>query len=292
MKLLRALLKNKNGLLGLSLLVFFLVVALAAPVLAPPRWPSEPYRIPRAGFSMEPRPPSEQHPFGTTQGQYDIYYGVIWGTRTAFRVGITVTGATLVLGVILGSLAAYFGGVFDEAIMRVVDIFMAVPFILAALVLTSILGKGLDKAMIAMICFGWMGYARMIRGEVLAIKEKEFVSAAVAMGASWIRVLFRHILPNSIYPVLIQASMQIGSMVIWASTLSFLGVGAPEGYADWGQLISFSRNWITGDFASPLKYWYTIAFPGGAIVLFVLSWNLVGDALRDILDPRLRGTKI
>ena len=291
MKILRELLRNKNALFGLLLLIGFTTVAFLAPILAPPRWPSEPYRIPRAGFSMEPRPPTAAHPFGTTQGQYDIYYGVIWGTRTAFKVGLIVTGATLCLGVLVGSLAAYFGGIVDEVVMRIVDIFMAVPFILAALVLTSILGRGLDKAMIAMICFGWMGYARMIRGDILAVKEKEFVSAAIAMGSSWVRVLLRHVLPNAIYPVLIQASMQIGSMVIWASTLSFLGVGAPEGYADWGQLISFSRNWITGDFANPLKYWYTIVFPGGAIVLFVLSWNLIGDALRDILDPRLRGVR-
>jgi len=291
MKTLIKLIKNPISLTGILLILFFAGVALLAPVLAPPPRPDEPYRIPRAGFSMEPRPPSPEHPFGTTQGQYDIYYGMVWGTRTAFCVGLIVTSTALLIGILVGSISAYIGGIMDEIVMRMVDIFMAFPFIVAAMVLATILGKGLDKAMIAMITFGWMGYARMIRGDILAVREMDYVSAAMAAGARPIRILIKHILPNAIYPVLIQASMQVGSMVIWASTLSFLGVGAPEGYADWGQLISFSRNWIIGDFANPLKYWYTIAFPAGGIALFVLGWNLVGDAFRDVLDPRLRGTR-
>lgn len=285
------LLKNPLLMTGSSLVLFFAVVALLAPVLAPPPRPTEPYRIPRAGFAMEPRPPSPGHPFGTTQGQYDIFYGMVWGTRTAFRVGLIVTGLALIIGITVGSLSAYVGGVVDEVVMRAVDVFMAFPFIVAAMVLTTILGKGLDKAMVAMVTFGWMGYARMIRGDILAIRELDFVNAARAVGAKSSRILIRYILPNAIFPVVVQASMQVGSMVIWASTLSFLGVGAPEGYADWGQLISFSRNWIIGDFANPFKYWYTILFPAGGITLFVLGWNLLGDALRDLLDPRLRGIR-
>jgi len=291
MKTLVKLIKNPTSLTGILLILFFAAVALLAPVLAPPPRPDEPYRIPRDGFSMEPRPPSPEHPFGTTQGQYDIYYGMVWGTRTAFRVGLIVTSTTLLIGTLIGSISAYIGGIVDEIVMRIVDIFMAFPSIVAAMVLATILGKGLDKAMIAMITFGWMGYARMVRGDVLAVREMDYVSAAIAAGAGPIRILIKHILPNAIYPVLIQASMQVGSMVIWASTLSFLGVGAPEGYADWGQLISFSRNWIIGDFTNPFRYWYTIAFPAGGITLFVLGWNLVGDAFRDVLDPRLRGTR-
>jgi peptide/nickel transport system permease protein len=142
--------------------------------------------------------------------------------------------------------------------------------------------------MIAMVAFGWMGYARLIRGDIKAVREKEYVTAARVIGAHSFRILTRHILPNCIFPVLVQATMQIGSMVVWASTLSFLGVGAPEGYADWGQVISFSRNWIVASGENPFQYWYTLVYPAGALVLFVLSWNLVGDALRDILDPRLR----
>jgi peptide/nickel transport system permease protein len=290
MKILIKLLKNPLSAIGMALLVFFIVIAILAPVLAPAPRPHEPYRIPRSGFKMEPKPPSEEHPFGTTEGQYDIYYAMIWGTRTAFHVGLTVTGLTLIIGILVGSIAAMAGGLLDEVMMRCVDIFMAFPFIVAAMVLATILGKGLDKAMIAMVAFGWMGYARLIRGDILAIREKEYCAAAAASGVGRARLLLRHILPYAIFPVLVQASMQVGSMVIWASTLSFLGVGAPEGYADWGQVISFSRNWIIGDLANPFEYWYTLLFPAGALILFVLSWNLVGDALRDILDPRLRGS--
>ena len=289
MTVLKKLFKNPLSLVGSLLLVAFVLVAVLAPVLAPPPRPTEPYRIPRSGFKIEPKAPSEEHPFGTTEGQYDIYYAMVWGTRTALRIGLVVTGISVVIGIAVGSLAAMSGGWFDEILMRIVDIFMAFPFIVAAMVLATLLGKGLDKAMIAMVTFGWMGYARLIRGDILAVREKEFVSAARVIGARPLRILLRHILPNCIYPVLVQATMQIGSMVIWASTLSFLGVGAPEGYADWGQVISFSRNWIIGSAGHPFEYWYTLFIPAGALILFVLSWNLVGDGLRDILDPRMRG---
>jgi len=288
MTTLKKLVKNPLSLAGTLLLVGFIAIAALAPVLAPPPRPAEPYRIPRSGFKIQPQPPSEDHPFGTTEGQYDIYYAMIWGTRTALKIGLIITGVSVLAGVAIGSLAAMSGGWVDEILMRLVDIFMAFPFIVAAMVLATVLGKGLDKAMIAMMTFGWMGYARLIRGDILAVREKEFVSAARAIGARPFRILIRHILPNCIFPVLVQATMQIGSMVIWASTLSFLGVGAPEGYADWGQVISFSRNWIISSGPNPFEYWYTLVFPAGALVLFVLSWNLVGDALRDILDPRLR----
>ena len=289
MTTLKKLLTNPISLVGTLLLVGFILVAALAPILAPPPRPAEPYRIPRSGFKIEPKPPSEDHPFGTTEGQYDIYYAMIWGTRTALRIGLVVTGISVVVGITIGSLAAMSGGWMDEILMRAVDIFMAFPFIVAAMVLATLLGKGLDKVMIAMVTFGWMGFARLIRGDILAVREKEFVTAARAIGANRLRLLFRHILPNCIFPVLVQATMQIGSMVIWASTLSFLGVGAPEGYADWGQVISFSRNWIVASGGNPFRYWYTLIYPAGALVLFVLSWNLVGDALRDILDPKLRG---
>ena len=291
MTTLRKLLKNPLSVVGTLLLLGFVVVAAFAPVLAPPPRPAEPYRIPRSGFKIEPKPPSEEHPFGTTEGQYDIYYAMVWGTRTALKIGLIVTSISVVAGVAVGSLAAMSGGWLDEILMRIVDIFMAFPFIVAAMVLATMLGKGLDKVMIAMVAFGWMGYARLIRGDIMAVREKEFVTAARVIGANPFRILSRHILPNCFFPVLVQATMQIGSMVVWASTLSFLGVGAPEGYADWGQVISFSRNWIVASGGNPFQYWYTLVYPAGALVFFVLSWNLVGDALRDILDPRMRRGK-
>jgi len=172
--------------------------------------------------------------------------------------------------------------------MRITDIFLAIPFLVAAMVLTTILGTGLDKVMIAMVAFSWMEPARLIRGNILQVKEEQFVLAAKALGVSDFSIILRHVLPNTIFPVLIQASMRMGSLVITAAALSFLGVGAPQGYADWGALLNYARNWMLGGQGEALKYWYMTVFPGLAMVLFVLAWNLVGDTLRDAFDPRLR----
>ncbi len=290
-KLLRKLLTTPTSLAGVLLILGFTVIAVFAPQLAPPVQPSNPYMIPRASYQSQPQPPDSEHLMGTTQGQYDIYYGLIWGTRTAFRVGLIVTSAIAFLGLVIGSISAFYGGIVDEIIMRIVDIFMTMPFLVAAMVMVTILGTGLDNVMIALIAFGWMGYARLIRGDIKAIKEIDYVQAAHALGASSFRIIVRHMLPNAIFPIFVMATMDIGSMVLTAAALSFLGIGAQLGYADWGQLISFARNWMLGGYGNPVQYWYTVIFPGVAIVLFVLGWNLLGDALRDALDPRMRGSR-
>jgi len=285
------LIKNPLGLIGLVLLVLFVVIGILAPVLAPPAWEHEPYRIPRDGYSSVPKPPSPEHPFGTAEGQYDIYYGIVWGTRTAWTVSLIVVSLSALIGIVTGSIAAFYGGVLDEILMRITDIFYAFPFLVGAMVLTTILGRGLTNVMVALVALGWMGYARLIRGDILQIREADYVQAARAAGANSLRLIWRHILPNAIWPVVVQGTMSMGSIVITAAALSFLGVGAPVGYADWGQLISYARNWILGLYGNPLAYWYVVIYPSIAITLFCLSWNLVGDALRDILDPRLRGTR-
>jgi peptide/nickel transport system permease protein len=285
----RKFMKNPLGVIGFVLLMFFLVIGILAPVLAPPAWEFEPYRIPRDGYSPIPKPPNEEHPFGTTEGQYDIYYAIVWGTRTAWKVSLIVVGCASAIGIVVGSISAFYGGVIDEIVMRITDIFYAFPFLVGAMVLTTILGRGLYNVMIALIALGWMGYARLIRSDILRIRELEYVQAARAAGAGTMRILLRHVLPNAIWPVVVQASMSMGSIVITAAALSFLGVGAEVGYADWGQIISYGRNWIIGLQGNPLAYWYILVYPSAAITLFCLSWNLVGDALRDILDPRLRG---
>lgn len=173
--------------------------------------------------------------------------------------------------------------------MRIVDIFQAFPFLIAAMTIAAVLqpkiGRSILTAAIALIVFGWMGYARLIRGDILSVKERDYVQAARAAGAGHLRIVLRHILPNAIYPTLVVASMDIGSYVISFAALSFLGLGAEVGYADWGQMLSFARNWIP----RLNQFWWIILYPGLALILFVLAWNLVGDALRDILDPRLRG---
>ncbi|MEN3202482.1 MAG: ABC transporter permease [Atribacterota bacterium] len=286
-KALRRLFSNVSGVLGVVLLGFFVVVALFAPLLAPPKSGRDPYFMPVVTWSADPLPPSREHPFGVA-GKRDIFYGVVWGTRTAFRIGILVTLASTAIGLFVGSLAGYFGKILDEILMRVTDIFMAIPFLVAAMVLTTVLGTGLDKVMIALVVFSWMYPARLIRGNILQVKEEQFVLAAKSLGVSDFVIILRHVLPNAIFPVLIQASMRMGSLVITAAALSFLGLGAPQGYADWGALLNYARNWMLGGYGATFKYWYMIAFPGGAMVLFVLAWNLLGDALRDAFDPRLR----
>ncbi len=309
-RILRGLLKTPASIIGFILIGFFILVAIFAPVIAPPVG-KDPYKIPRDGFSSEPRGPGAEwtkkvpdlpfwyktltgkeewvHLMGTAQGQYDIFYGLVWGTRTAFRTGFIVVIATFLLGVIIGSISAYFGGWMDNIIMRIVDVFMTLPFILAALiaaaVLTPMLGKTLMPSILALIIFGWMGYARIIRGDILSVKERDYILAARVVGVKDSRILFRHILPNAIFPTLVLASLAIGDVVLSFAALSFLGIGTEIGYADWGQILSFARNWIS----SLQNYWYIVVFPGITLVLFVMGWNLVGDAMRDVLDPRMRG---
>jgi peptide/nickel transport system permease protein len=310
-RILTGLLKTPASIIGLFLIIFYMVVALAAPVLAPPKATGDPFQIPRDGFSSDPKPPGTAwtrnapaipfwykavtgkdkwvHLFGTSEGQYDIFYAMVWGTRTAFKTGLVVTFTTLLIGVIIGSVSAYYGGIVDNLIMRVVDVFLILPSILAALILAAVLtpriGKSLVPTMTALIAFGWMGYSRIVRGDILSVKERDYVMAARVIGVKDSRILFRHILPNAIFPTLILASLAIGDVVLSFAALSFLGIGTEIGYADWGQILSFARNWIT----SLNTYWWIIVWPGVTLVLFVLGWNLLGDALRDVLDPRMRG---
>ena len=322
MTVFKKLLKNPTSLAGVIMLTLYVIVAIGAPWLAPvPERSRDAYIIPRDGFSTTPKPPGEEHRFGTTEGQYDIYYGVVWGTRTAFRIGVVITLVTTLTGIIIGSLSGFYGGWVDELLMRITEIFQAFPFLLAAITMTSVLqtiygrgeagalifmAKGLSfltfgtsptenldpvqlqilTGMMALIFFGWMAIARVMRGNILSVKEFEYALAARTIGASDMRILFRHLLPNAVFPILVIASMNIGAYVLNFAALSFLGLGAQRGYADWGQMISFARNWVP----SLVEYWYIVVYPGVAIVLFVLAWNLVGDALRDILDPRLRGS--
>lgn len=283
--LLNKILSNKNAVAGLVIVAFFALTALLAPILAPASG-RDPYQMPQAGYSIQPQAPSTQHYFGTTENQYDLYYGIVWGGRMAFKVGITVVFFALLAGILIGGIAAYGGGWIDEILMRFTDIIFAVPSMVLAMVIAAMLGRDLENMMIALTVVSWPSYARLVRGAVLSIKEREFVLAAKALGASRTRIFCRHIIPNAIYPVVIMASLDIGYIVLTAASLSFLGLGSPVGTADWGQLVALSRNWILGGHGNPFAYWYTIVFPGGALLMFVLAWNLLGDAFRDILDAR------
>lgn len=303
---------NPLSIAGLVLIVFFVLVALLAPVIAPPMPNArDPYTIPRDGYSPLPKPPGTVwertapplpfywkaltgrdtwvHIFGTASGQWDIFYAVIWGTRTALKVGVLIVMITVLIGVIVGAVSGFYGGIVDNILMRIVEIFYTFPFLMAALtlsaILTPVIGKGIWPATIALVTFGWMTYARLVRGDVLSIKERDFILAARVTGARDMRILGKHIVPNAIYPTLVLASMNVGDVVLGFAALSFLGVGVEVGYADWGQIISFARNFIPQLFI----YWYILVFPSIALILFVMGFNLMGDALRDIMDPKMRG---
>ncbi|HLE30652.1 MAG TPA: ABC transporter permease [Anaerolineales bacterium] len=312
-RILVGLFTNPLSIAGMVIILCFLLVAAFAPVLAPPLEGANPYKILRDGFSPQPKPPGTEwkvrspevpgwyqlltgkdkwvHLMGTSSGQWDIYYGIIWGTRTALWTGVLITAVTLCIGVLVGSFAAYYGGRVDDVLMRITEIFMAFPFFLAAITLSAALaseyGKTIWVPTAALVAFGWMTYARVVRGDILTVKERDYVTAARVIGAKDARIVLRHILPNAVFPTLVLASLDIGTYVTAFAALSFLGVGTEVGYADWGQIISFARSWIL----SLDTHWYIIVFPGAALIFFGLGWNLVGDALRDILDPKLRGVR-
>jgi peptide/nickel transport system permease protein len=281
---------NPLSVLGGVIVLFFVLVALAAPLIAHPT-ERNPYMIPHSGYASDPHPPGPGHPFGTTEEQFDLFYGVIWGARTAFLVALSVVASAVVIAMVLGSVSGYYGGPADEAVMRITDIFLAFPGLILTVVIVSVLGQSVRNAVIAIAAVEWPSYTRLLRGEFLRVRDMEYVQAARALGDGDIRIIARHVIPNTIYPMLILASLNMGGIVITFAALGFLGLGAPPGYADWGQLISLSRNWIAGTAGDPFTYWFTLIVPGVAIFLFVLGWNLLGDAFRDIFDPQFQSRR-
>ncbi len=278
--------KNRLAVLGLALLLATLAVALAASVLAL----QHPFYV-SVGSDLEQRwntdlserlsPPSFAHPFGTDQFGVDWYSKVIYGAGTALQVGLLVVIPASLIGSLLGLVAGFKGGIIEEAIMRITDVFLSIPGLILAIAITGVLGRSIVHVMYALIITWWPWYARLVRGQVLSVKERQFVESAKSVGASPSRLMMRHILPNTISPVVVQASMDFGYVILTAAGLGFLGLGAVPGTAEWGVMIYEGINFL---FTAP---WMS-TFPGLAIVLAVLGFNLFGDGLRDILDPRLR----
>lgn len=275
--------KSPLSLAGLSLILLFIIIGLSAPLILPAN-PIDPYKMPKT-FSRLPLPPSAEHPFGTTGPVTygDIFYGVIWGTRYSLLLAFTITAICFPIGLAIGTIAGYYGGVVDELLMRVVDLVYSLPWLLMMLVILIAIGqRGFWTMVTSYSILAWPGYARMIRGEILRVKNELFVEAAKAIGLTDLMIMVRHVIPNAIYTVVIMAASRMGTIVLSTSSLGFLGLGFSPGTAEWGIIISEGRNWLLQG-----SWWITV-FPGIFIFFFVLGWQLMGDAFRDILDPKVR----
>ncbi|SFS69929.1 ABC transporter permease [Halostagnicola kamekurae] len=230
-------------------------------------------------------PPSAAHPMGLDGNGRDVFSRVLVGGRYSISIGLVVVTITSAIGIAYGSVAGYYGDWVDEALMRVVDMILAFPGLVLALVVVALFGNGYWQLVLAFSLFGWASYARVIRGEVLEVKETEYVVAAKALGASDRSVLFRHIVPNAVPPVVVLATLNIGTVVIGVASLGFLGLGLPPATAEWGTMLEGARDAIVQGPGGGIHWWVTV-FPGGAIFAFVLSINLIGDAITDALDAR------
>jgi peptide/nickel transport system permease protein len=261
--------------IGMALVVLFVAFAIFAPLIAPqdPRNIDLPARL---------QPPSAAHWFGTDELGRDILSRVIYGSRISMLVGSSVVVGSLLLGLIFGSIAGYYGGYADRVFnVIIMNAFLSFPGILLAIAFVAFLGPGILNLILALCVGGWVGYARLVRAQVLGAKEKEFVEAARALGASDWRIVTRHILPNIIQPVIVQAAIGMAGAVLAEATMSFLGLGVPPPTASWGAMLNDGRGHL---FDAP----HLVLFPAAAVMLAVLSFNFIGDALRDFMDPRSR----
>lgn len=271
----RAARQNPLAAAGLILVAIFVIFALFAPWLAP-------YDPALINLPMRLAGPSAAHWCGTDELGRDIFSRIIYGARISMLVGVSVVAGSLFLGLIIGSIAGYYGGRVDRFVNVVVmNAFLSFPGILLAIAFVAFLGPGIVNLILALCIGGWVGYARLVRAQVLATKEKEFVEAARALGAGDWRILTRHILPNMIQPVIVQAAIGMAGAVLAEATMSFLGLGVPPPTASWGSMLNDGRAHL---FDAP----HLVLFPALAVMLAVLSFNFIGDALRDFLDPRSR----
>ncbi len=274
-KLSRVLGRNPLALLGCALILLFVFCAIFGRVIAP----RDPAFI---DLAARLQAPSAQHLFGTDELGRDILSRILYGARISMLVGSSVVAGSLLLGTLVGSLAGYYGGRLDRFInVIVMNAFLSFPGILLAIAFVAFLGPGLWNLILALVIGGWVGYARLVRAQVLAAREREYVEAARALGASDWRILVRHILPNIMQPVIVQAAIGMAGAILAEGTMSFLGLGVPPPVPSWGAMLNDGRSHL---FDSP----HVILFPAGAVMLAVLAFNFVGDAMRDYLDPRSR----
>jgi len=263
------------GVIGLVLAACAVLAALAAPILAP--------HNPFIGdMTQGLRPPGTPgHLLGTDQLGRDTLSRVLYGARVALFIGLCTVLVTAIVGGLLGLLAGFFGGWSGQALMRLCDVQLSFPFILLAMTINAIVGLGLRNIIISLSAAGWVVYARVVRGEVLSVKQRDFVQAAAALGTSRARILFRHVLPNVAPSIIIVASLQFSQFIVAEAAISFLGFGVQPPTPAWGSMLSESRDFL-------YVAWWLAAFPGAALALTALGVNLVGDWLRDVLDPKLQ----
>lgn len=266
--------KERTAIFGVVVILLFVALALLAPVISP-------YDPLEQNISSSLAPPSPDHLFGADKLGRDIFSRMLYGARISLAVGLGVVFMASLLGTTVGLLAGYAGGWWDEALMRVTDIFFAFPSLILAMAIAGALGPSLQNALIAVAVVTWPIYARLVRGQALVIREQEFVQAARAIGAGHLLILRRHLLPNTLSPLLVQMSFDMGTTILAVAGLSFIGFGAQPPTPEWGVMISEGRNFIT-------THWWLTFFPAMAMLFAVAGFNLVGDGLRDVLDPRLR----
>ena len=266
--------RHKPALIGMTFVIMLVIVAIFAPIIAP-------YDPNKVSILDSKNPPSREHWLGNDDVGRDILSRVIFGTRVALIVGLGATTIAVVIGVTVGATAGYFGGKIDTILSRFVDSLMAFPLLALLLILSAVFGPSLRNVVIVIGCSVWASYARMVRAEVLSLRERDFVHAARAAGAKNVRIVLRHIVPNALGPVIIFASLQVGGIIILESALSFLGLGVQRPTASWGTMLSDGRDYIR-------NYPHISMAPGIAITLTVLAFNLIGDGLWDALDPRQR----
>ena len=280
--------KSSTSIAGLALLAFLVFVALVPWLFASPEpGTANPFQIPFNKYVRDPLPPgssweNQTYHLGTGLNGADIYYGIVWGARISMSFAVQVVGASVIIGILLGLVSGYKGGIIDEFVMRVTDIFLSIPSLILVMAIAAVLGRDLGATKLALMAVWWSGYTRLVRGQVLSIRENTYVDAARASGSGEIKIMFRHILPNSWAPLIVSATMDMGTIVLVMAGLSYLGLGAPSGYAEWGKMVYDGQQWFMAG------KWWMVLFPGLAILTFVLAFNMMGDGLRDVLDPKLR----
>ena len=271
---LRVLVRNPMALAGLAVIVLWSLVAILAPTIAP-------YDPLEQNIQDRLQPPSREHLCGTDELGRDIFSRIIYGARISLPMGLIVVVFAMLLGGTVGALSGFIGGRFDDLVMRLADITLAFPSIVLALAIAAALGPSLKNLLIAMMAVWWPEYARLMRGQVLSVKNNDYVEACRAIGVSSGRTLLRHVVPNTGTPLLVKASLDAGSAILTVAALSFIGLGAVPPTPEWGAMISMGRT--------KFYQWWMMTFPGLAILTVVLGFNFLGDGLRDALDPRLRG---